>query len=210
VQWWEVDIITISLALSEEDLDIDKELEEVLEPSSNNATRKIVFAAAGQNKGANEELAWPARKEHVIAIHATDGYGTAANINPSGDKKKVNFATLGRNIPMEWFCDGCKGDIRYISGTSFATPIAAAIAANVLEFASNRLKLTKDQKARLFSHTVMWKILRAMSAPKGDYNYLQPWTMWEKAERGDWPGLKLEKDNPNNICTVLKSIIGKG
>jgi hypothetical protein len=211
VQHWEVDIITISIALSEENHDIDKELEQALDPKYNNATGKIVFAAAG-NKGGNKQLAWPARKNGVIAIHATDWQGTAANLNPSSDEGKANFATLGRDIKMQWFFD--TGEVKdcYISGTSFATPIAAGIAANILEFARYRLDLNTRRKDRLFSHDGMRKIFREMSTRRGDYHYVQPWTLWEEAYKGDWGNPKdveLTPNDPENIRKVLEFIIGK-
>ncbi|KAF8861598.1 putative subtilisin, partial [Acephala macrosclerotiorum] len=165
VQEWKVDIITISIALSEENHLIDEALEQALDPSFDDATGKIIFAAAG-NKGGNGQQAWPARKKGVIAIHATDWYGTAANFNSTSDEGNVNFATLGRDIRVEWLSDVDSGEWknRYISGTSFATPIAAGIAANVLEFARHKLKRTTRRRDRLFSHDGMRKIFRAMSS----------------------------------------------
>jgi len=182
------------------------------------ATAKIIFAAAG-NKGCNKPLAWPASKHGVIAIHATDWHGTPANLNPSSDEGEVSFATLGRDIRMPWLSlsgldSGTWKDI-YLSGTSFATPIAAGIAANVLEFARYRLDLNQRRKDRLFSHDGMKKIFKAMSTRKGEYHYVQPWTFWDKAFQGDWGNqkeLELSHDDPENkenICRVLEFIVGK-
>jgi hypothetical protein len=65
----------MSIALKEENPDIDQELNEALNPSYDGATSKIVFAAAGNNTGGNARRSWPARRDGVIAVHATDGLG---------------------------------------------------------------------------------------------------------------------------------------
>lgn len=207
---WDVDIITISIALSEKNYDIDEELNQALDPCDNKATGKIVFAAAG-NKGANKPRAWPASKKGVIAIHATDGRGSAGNMNPNR-VGNVNLATLGCDIKMRLPSDD-PGEFKdvYISGTSFSTPIAAGISANVLEFTRHRLKLNQRRKDRFYSHDGMRKILKEMSGRTGDYDYVQPLTLFNEALSGKWGDkgdLDLAPGDPENICKVLRFIVG--
>jgi hypothetical protein len=187
----------MSLILPEADTGIEKELKQALDPSYEGAARKIVFAAAG-NSGGNAPRGWPACRKGVIAVHATDGLGFAANINPNIDEDDENFATLGRDIKL---CHNPSGKTEqdknvYISGTSFATPIAAGIAANVLEFARHRLNLTVNQRKLLCSGGCMKKVFREMMGKRGGYGYIQPWTLWAHGNR-------KHKD----ICDVLKAII---
>lgn len=202
---WDVDIISISLALSEEHYDINEEITEALSPSSQDAKRKLVFAAAG-NRGLYQQRAFPARKEGVIAVHATDGSGKGAKFNPN-PKGKLNLSTLGRNIKMRWPDPDKPGEMKdtYISGSSFATPIAAGIAANVLEFARYRLKLNGWKKDVIYSHPGMTKILKAMSRRRGEYDFVHPLTFWDEALEGSiW---KLPPNDPQNICEILTNII---
>ncbi|KAK4082401.1 uncharacterized protein Triagg1_2213 [Trichoderma aggressivum f. europaeum] len=152
---WDVDIISISLALYDEHYDINEEITEALSPSSQDAKRKLVFAAAG-NRGPFERRAFPARNKGVIAVHATDWSGGGAKFNPNPEGE-LNLSTLGENIKIRWPDPDNHGEMgdAYISGSSFATPIAAGIAANVLEFARYRLKLNGWKKDVIYSHPVI-------------------------------------------------------
>jgi hypothetical protein len=99
----------------------------------------------------------------------------------------------------------------YISGSSFATPIAAGIGANVLEFARHRLNLDGWMKSRFYSHDGMTKILKAMSGPRGDYDFVHPLLLWEEAYRGgvwrEQRQLFLPPRESTNICKVLNFIV---
>jgi hypothetical protein len=101
VQKWAVDIISMSICLPEKDKEIQQALEEACNPSydGENATRKIVFTAAG-NHGSNSPLAWPAsdNNTNIIAINATDGLGNDTGTNPNPSRHTENFGTLGCNI----------------------------------------------------------------------------------------------------------------
>lgn len=187
----------MSLILPDKDDDIEEELKQAINPSYKGATRKIVFAAAG-NSGGNAPRGWPARRPGVIAVHATDGQGAAAKFNTNADSSGENFATLGRDIKL---CHNPSGRTEqdkhvYISGTSYSTPIAAGIAAHVLEFARYKLKLSEDQKKLLYSGGCMKKIFREMMGTRGGYGYIQPWVLWDH-------GNERHKD----ICDVLNAII---
>jgi len=205
----------MSFALRETNPDIDEAIQQALDPTNvreTGATRKIIFAAAGNNKGGNTRPSWPASRNGVIAIHATDGLGTPVNINPSSTGGDC-FATLGSNIPYTVYEENKDGDDDdkeiYISGTSFATPVAAGIAANVLEYARRHIHdLNEDRKKELYSGPCMKRIFRAMSQKRGDYHYVQPWTFWEERIRGGWwGGNEYPQGHYGNVSLALKHII---
>jgi hypothetical protein len=133
----------------------------------------------------------------IIAIHATDGYGNPCDINSTTDYPE-SFATLGKDIESMWKPDKCRSKQVFVTGSSFATPVAAAIAADVLEYARWNLNLTIEEKKRLYSWPYMKKIFAKMAGdnPRGGYGYVQPWTLWEK-------GYKHVKD----VKDVLRLII---
>lgn len=63
-----------------------------------------------------------------------------------------------------------------ISGTSYATPIAAAIAANILDFARQELGKEEGESFKVY------KIIRALfrhrlvdNSGKSVYHYIKPW-----------------------------------
>ncbi|KAH8746531.1 peptidase S8/S53 domain-containing protein, partial [Diaporthe sp. PMI_573] len=165
VQVWKVDIINLSLVLPEMHPDIKKQLMQAIEPLFQNATRKLIFAAAG-NKGGNSPQGWPASRDNVMAIHASFRLGSAALFNPSPENE-YNFATLSVEREEEQHI--------HVSGTSFATLIAAGIAANILKFARHKLSLNPDQKKRLYSVVCMAKIFSKMLVKMGDHAYIQLW-----------------------------------
>ena len=217
VQRWKVDIINLSFSLRGLHQDIDDSIREALDPTNvaqTAATRKIIFAAAGNNRGGNTRRSWPASRNGAIAVHATDGMGTPVNINPSREGG-VCFATLGMNIPYTLYYHNEDGDLDdrevYISGTSFATPIAAGIAANILEYARLHIdELDEDRKKRLYSGPCMRRIFTALSQERNGYHYVQPWTFWEqRMDGGEWDGNDYPRGDPNgdNVAQALLHIV---
>jgi hypothetical protein len=71
----------------------------ILEAFSKNI---IIFAAAG-GKG---NVTYPARRNEVICVYATDGSGNVSDRNPSQLKNSgCHFATLGAGVKSEWPMD---------------------------------------------------------------------------------------------------------
>jgi hypothetical protein len=108
-----------------------------------------------------------------IGIHASDGLGNDGGISPTPLQDRDNFSTLGINIPSRW-----KGKSLNVSGTSYATPIAAALAANMLELARCECDLTEHQQMILRKYQGVRLILKMMVGegvkPRGGYDYIVP------------------------------------
>lgn len=134
---------------------------------------KLLFAAAS-NDGGNKPRSRPARSDEVICIHACDGNGNKGGMSPSPEENSLNFTTLGVAIESRW-----KKKLVYKSGTSFATPVAAGIAANVLEFANFKCNLSEEDMANLSKREGLLKVLKAMSAKRDGYDYLNPGHLWD-------------------------------
>lgn len=133
---------------------------------------KLIFAAAS-NSGTNGKRAYPAKQEGVFAIHAlTEDGRSPGNMNPPPDKILDNFATLGYRIPSRW-----KGSDKLISGTSFSTSIAVAIAANLLEFIRQAPHVHAANPHYFFSYNGMRHLLSRISglSASSNYQYIRPW-----------------------------------
>ncbi|KAL2883180.1 hypothetical protein SGCOL_001368 [Colletotrichum sp. CLE4] len=196
---WDVDIISMSFGLrpptAREDGDkveeerAMKEYEQIVDDIENAIvdasirSRRLMFAAAS-NSGKNEPCAFPARFSQVFCVHASEGNGEDGGINPELETG-FNFMTLGMGLKLlEKKPGGSSGYRKAIkSGTSFATPIAAGIAATVLDLATRVREIKPRAKNKLKRHDMMEKMLQMMSSPKNDVRdrlcYMAPWHHWK-------------------------------
>ncbi|KAK1243094.1 hypothetical protein MKX07_003722 [Trichoderma sp. CBMAI-0711] len=178
-----VDIISLSFGLdsNNRNVEIDKAIFNAISDDT------ITFAAAANN-GGNRPRAYPAnRRTGVICIQASDGRGNDGGISPSPEPRKSNFSTLGISIESRW-----KGKKVLKSGTSFATPIAAAIAANMLGFARYKCSLDEYEHRRLHSYDSIEEVLHLMAEERQGYHYIMPLRMWDGADDADVAGKLVE------------------
>lgn len=138
----------------------------------------LVFAAAS-NGGGNNDRAYPARGRHVFCIHSTDSKGTRSRFSPTAEQYGYNFATIGEAVESFWPTHLCAEDelaVRVKSGTSYATPIAACIAAFLLLYA--RVYLGPEEAGCFKRFTAMegllYEVSKSLRAKKDrdDYQYL--------------------------------------
>lgn len=208
---WKVDVISMSFGMrhptaredgNEEEerraLEKYKEIIDDIEVAIRNASGKSLFFAAASNSGKNEPRAFPASYHPwVICVHASEGNGQDGGINPELGRG-FNFMTLGMGLKlMEWIWDesGKKPAWRYKevmkSGTSFATPIAAGIAATVLDLAARVNAINHRAKMKLRRTEEMEKILQEMSNANPRYGiqaklyYMAPWHLWKRGWHRD-------------------------
>ncbi|KAI5918491.1 hypothetical protein F4810DRAFT_569816 [Camillea tinctor] len=124
-------------------------------------------------------MGWPASRNGVIAIQATDFLGKPFHNNTSRGESKERFATLGLNIHLGGY--HVKGE-KNESARSYATDTAVGIAANAIEFARYKVHLTEDRKRRLFSRSFVVNIFKKMMTRRGGCEYIQLWTLWERED----------------------------
>ncbi|KAI0180728.1 pfs domain-containing protein [Hypoxylon sp. FL1284] len=141
VDTWDVDIISMSFGFPTRDIDGYDDLEEAI---MNAYSNHVLLFAAASNSGGQLGRAYPAREQNVICIHSTDANGNRSQFSPTAVPDDINLATVGEAVESAWpvhLCDDVTNPscIKYKSGTSYATPIAAGIAAFLLQYARQYL-----------------------------------------------------------------------
>jgi subtilisin family serine protease len=129
---WNVDIINMSFGWEKNDGTIKLALESAYQ-------RKVLLFASTTNSGALQvnEMLYPARSRYVTAVDAATGYGKSAPFAATGSNK-ARFAAPGLQVK------GPNGrSLHRVEGSSYASPIAAGIAALILEF-SRQYPLGQD------------------------------------------------------------------
>lgn len=189
VDKWEVDIITMSFGFPDVQ-DCDDEEESMQKALVHAHAKNVTLFAAASNDGKNrpDNVPWPARASEVILVHSASGNGTPSGFTPSPDDNQ-RVMTLGEHVKSAWPARfNLPGNVRYLGGTSCATPIAAAIAAVLLDCA--RQHLTKAQWLTLRRSEYMRKLLGKM---KNDhinetmrYWWIQPWVFFRNENSDEW------------------------
>jgi hypothetical protein len=172
----------------------------------------ILMFAATRNDGGNREIAYPASHRTVIGIFSTDGDGNKSGFNPNPpDDDGSYLSTLGEAVESSWpkhlQQEGQHGSTLRKSGTSFATPIAAAMAANVLDYAKLQLDMGEKHMKRLHEVERMLEVLKLMAPEKRDgYRYLAPWLLWKADEYAVDEEMEVER---TGIRTSILKILLK-
>jgi hypothetical protein len=195
---WNVDIISISLGFPQEDKDVVQEIRTAVWKSV------LIFASAANNTCHEYiPIRFPARMKDVFCIFSADKDGIGSTFNPRPRNSRENFMFPGENIEGAWplalagenpEMETLKGRAyKRLSGTSCATPIAAAVAAGVLEFAwqGRETKIRQVEELKRFDgmKTVFLEMLDEYKEGDACYHYVKPWIFIKMGTRKDIPAL---------------------
>ena len=175
--------------------------------------KNVVMFAAASNDGnmagdGLQGINYPARDPHVFCVHSADGYGNTSSYNPRAVYGEDNFSFLGQSVCSAWpKYIGAKGTVdaedgtgtwKYSSGTSVATPVAASIAALVLQFGETRKKYI-DRHKKLRSHQGMRQLLAQMAEKESwdGFRNIRPWNVLQSRD---------EEKTLNSFNTALNKI----
>ncbi|EFQ36019.1 subtilase [Colletotrichum graminicola M1.001] len=147
---WKVDIIIMCFGFDQIIPLIRKAMDDALM-----AKKPPLFFAATSNDGAHKRTSWPARDISVIGISSTAGNGDVSPFNPSEKDAHPILYAFGEGVPIEVAAPRNPERLitKYVSGTSYATPVAAGLAANLLGCVRMVVESTFQGEDRaLYSH----------------------------------------------------------
>jgi hypothetical protein len=197
----QVDVISMSFGW-------DHEMPEVGEQIDRARAKGILLFAAASNDGdfTPKHGVYPASHHLVYCIYSCRGLGNSSEFNPRFTDDAAKFMFPGEDLAiLETNNKPVTGTVRQ-SGTSFATPIAAGIAAMILDLARLTLEDSEEVERRLKKVEGMTAILRAMStgARDGGYYHIQPWTLLGKPK----PIESLHNPNESHQWFTLMNMLG--
>jgi hypothetical protein len=149
-------------------------------------SKGMLILAAAANHGGNKKIAYPASQHHmVIGVHSMTGNGKPSDFTPYAQDLSENFGALGEAVESAWprhLLASDKRDkcTRRKSGTSFATPIAAGIAATMLHYARLTFRDDGEILEELKRSEPKRALLRLVANQNGNYRYIDPTSFFEK------------------------------
>ena len=178
---WEVDIIVMCFGFGDEHPQLHRSIQYA-------ASKEVLMFAAASNDGKNrpDGVAWPARDINVICVHSGDGNGTPSTFTPDA-QDSMRIMVLGECVHSAWSCS-LKNDSghKLMSGTSCAAPIAAGIAALILDYARGFLNQQEWEKLRRVGS--MRRVFESMKDPwsRSEYWWIKHWKWFEPRRTAGW------------------------
>lgn len=151
-------------------------IEEAIDDYHNKA---LLFAAASNKT--DENLGFPACLPEVFCIYSNKTRTTQSKFCKLGKEGMCNFSTIGEDVQGAWPIALTNGEAELRqTGTSCSTPIAAGVAALVLQFARQSGRGSVARALKLKKKSVMERVLFECMTEKqksGVYNLIEPWKL---------------------------------
>ncbi|CAN8101795.1 unnamed protein product [Discula destructiva] len=161
---WHVNIISISFGFHD---NVDRELYGEIQAALDS---KILIFAAASNDGGNGSRAYPASHDGVFCIHSATSEGNKASFNPTPRAMGDNFSVVGNEIESAWLGNSMKCQ----SGTSFAIPVAVAVAALMYGCISRTMPEHTRLPLAVLSPPGMRQVFHLLKQPRDGYDWIRP------------------------------------
>lgn len=186
----------------EEEVDGQLPLRKAIHQAHMDRSNKILFFSAAGNEGANlQKVMFPARHDLVIPVYGTDDKGAfLEGLNPrmKPDGPAI-FGTLAKDVPCSSHVEGKEV---HMTGTSFATGIAAGLAGTLLQYVQlleerkqgNQHRL-RDQLSTRLGMIAMFQNI-AEQPPDRRY-YIHPMHFFQKNDEAKEASIIIAVDSLN-------------
>jgi subtilisin family serine protease len=166
----------------------------------------IIILAAASNSGVNPRfpISFPASVRQVICVHSSDGNGNPSARNPPATPD-CNLSILGEGVAAAWPCHlytERNDNLRVASGSSVAAPIAAGLAALIIEYASQGGEVPEvvSRWTRIRHSDEMRKMFRSIARERTGYQSICPSSLF------DYHGEEMHQRVCSRITDVLDSL----
>ncbi|KAJ4123171.1 hypothetical protein NW768_009699 [Fusarium equiseti] len=203
---WQVDMIIMSFGFDKAIRSIRDSIDE-----ASRAKKAPLFFAATRNDGAHKSMAWPATEMSVIGISSTTGDGTISTFNPSEGQTGSILYAFGEGVPVQVAHpnDPAKSVTKYVSGTSYATPVAAALVANLLGCVRTMVKTGSPEDQKLYGH-VPEDLLRMSDMLKVLRRHMHSENVSRMRSMLPWHFLNIEGLDNNRILRDVADTLKNG
>jgi subtilisin family serine protease len=143
-------------------------------------SRKVLLFAAASNQS-DLNLGFSAYLPEVICVYSNKITTIPSAFCKLGKEGKNNFSTIGEEVEGAWPLHLNDGkETKRETGTSCSTPVAAGVAAIVLEYTTQKggspVTRAKELKKKSSMEAVLFRCMTEGSTT-GVYNLLEPWKL---------------------------------
>lgn len=199
VDEWKANIIVMPFAFPHRNEDIADAVDYA-------SSRKVLLFAAASNKS-DFRLGFPASLPEVICVYSNKTSIVQSTFCKLGREQNNNFSTIGEDVEGAWPLRLNNGkETRRETGTSCSTPIAAGVAALVLEYATQKgrhnVGRAKELKKKQFMEKVLFDCMTEASTT-GVYNLIEPWKLFSNYDGNQPRPLQMIS---NSITALIKEL----
>jgi hypothetical protein len=185
---------------------VDQSLEPIRRAVLEAHAADVLFFAATGNKGQGWPIAFPACLDEVVSVGSTDGNNKISDFTPPlGVGKRL--CAIGEAIEAPWKGEeeGPHATLERHAGTSYATPVAAGVAAMIMDFVWAERHRFKYEAQTLRTKRGMLAVLGNMVMPNSACEPLTPWKMFN--ETVNQPNNLASDVTPDQLEELLKVML---
>lgn len=154
-------------------LNLKRSIHEIYSEIEKARKADILIFAAANNDGGHARRAYPGNHgDGVFCIHSATGEGNKASYNPTPVPSADNFSFVGDCISSCWPSLTESNMRKFMSGTSFATPVAVAVAAFMIGYVRKNRPRYVEWCIRPQTFSGMKKLFRMMTEPRDSYDWV--------------------------------------